>query len=313
MSPAYRYRYAGLEIASWMPLPELDPGRGGTVDVNIVRASVPPAAGTDTDVGFHANLPDGCMLEIAHCARFAVTGGNTVAVELLGDPAPQFVRLYLLGSVFGALAHQRSLVPLHAGAIALGGGAVALVGRSGAGKSTLTALLADAGAQAFLCDDVCPLTVSDDGDAMAWPGVARVRLSEEAWAVVGGTGNGFEDQDPFGKRARPPPWPRPHAALPLQALLVLGTQPSVTTPRLRPATPRELLAALLEHTYRPGFMPSARRAAHLRACAALARRLPAWHLTRTWGLARARSDASGLLEALRASLADALGRRAARA
>jgi hypothetical protein len=92
--------------------------------------------------------------------------------------------------------------------------------------------------------------------------------------------------------------------VPLRGLLILSMDGALAAPVLTPAGPREVLSALVTHTYRPSFVPAGRRGAHLRTCATLAARLPGWHLTRPWGLARAPEDAGGLVEALGALLAE---------
>lgn len=296
MSGPYRYRYAGFEIASWMPLPELDEGRGGATDVHIVHEPVSRPAGAETPFGYYAEIPRGAVLEIPACARFAITGGDTVAMEVLGDPDPILLRLYLLGSVLGALLHQRGVLPLHAGAVALEGRAFALVGGSGAGKSTLTALLATAGA-AYLADDVCPIGARDVQTPAVWPGVKRVRLSLEACEALA-LGDATGHADPFGKRILDPPWRRPDGPLPLCGLLILRTDGALEAPQLVPASVREVLTALVAHTYRPTFIAADRRGAHLETCTALAAQLPGWHLARPWGIERAPKDTPELLRAL---------------
>jgi hypothetical protein len=298
MTAPHRYRYAGIEIASWLPLPGLDPSDGCPPEVHILRAAVPRPAGGQTPFGYFAQIPHGIVLEIPDCARFAITGGDTIAMELLGNPAPDFLRLYLLGSALGALLHQRGVLPLHAGSICIEDRAFALVGESGAGKSTLTALLAAAGAS-YLADDVCPVGMAGTAQPVVWPGIRRVRLSPEACNLLVPSG-GAGDADPFGKHILEPPWHRPDRPVPLRGLLILHTDDALQAPRLAPAPAREVLAALVAHTYRPTFLTPQRRGSHLAACAALAARLPGWHLVRPWGLEQARQDAAELLRALSA-------------
>lgn len=296
MSPPLRYRFAGIEIESWLPLRELDPGSAALPDVRIVRAPVPRPPGTVTPVGYYAELANGAVLEIPDCARFAITDGKTITVELLGDPDPHFLRLYLLGSVLGALLHQRGVLPLHAGTVAFAGGAVALVGESGAGKSTLTALLSAAGA-AYLADDVSPIEVLSSGAPSVWPGVNRLRVTPE---VCGGVGLDTRAAylDPFGKLVFDPPWLRPSAQVRLRGVLILRMDDALAEPQLTRATPREVLGTLIAHTYRPEFIPADRRGAHLRTCAGLASRLPGWHFVRPSGLSRAGKDAVALMGAI---------------
>ena len=94
------------------------------------------------------------------------------------------VRLFLLGSAFGVLLHQRGLLPLHANAIEIDGRAVAFMGPSGAGKSTLAAWFHD---RAFrvIADNVCAISRNSEGRRQAAPGLPRLRLWAEALELMG--------------------------------------------------------------------------------------------------------------------------------
>ncbi len=62
---------------------------------------------------------DRFLLAIPGVAAFHVHGGREIIIQ----PAPQAdaaaIRLFLLGSAFGALLHQRGITPMHGSAVAL--------------------------------------------------------------------------------------------------------------------------------------------------------------------------------------------------
>lgn len=101
------------------------------------------------------------LLTIPAVARFLARDGREVLIVPEADAAAVDIRLYLLGSIFGALCHQNGLLPLHASAVAAGGQVTAFLGDSGAGKSTLAAFLARRG-HAIVADDICLLGERED-------------------------------------------------------------------------------------------------------------------------------------------------------
>lgn len=101
------------------------------------------------------------------------------------------MRLFLLGSAFGALLHQRGLLPLHANAVEIDGRAFAFMGPSGAGKSTLAAWFHRQG-DSVIADDVCVVGFGGDGRSFAAPGLPRLRLWAEALELMGGDSANYD-------------------------------------------------------------------------------------------------------------------------
>jgi hypothetical protein len=97
--------------------------------------------------------PNEFLLKVLNIANFFVSNGNSILIEPAEGADSDSIRLFLLGSAFGALFHQLNLLPLHASVINLYGQAIAISGISGAGKSTLAAAFASKGYE-IISDDI---------------------------------------------------------------------------------------------------------------------------------------------------------------
>ena len=180
MEGSFDYRVFGLKIRSELPLPELfSAGDAAAPDI-LIRSGSVPAAG---EPGLKAE-GDSLVLTIQDVARYRVNGGREIIVDAEPGVPEGNLRLFLLGSAFGALLHQRQLLPLHANAVEVEGKAVAFMGESGAGKSTLAAWFHDRGHR-VVADDVCVVRFDEQGRALAQPGLPRLRLWDEAMEATG--------------------------------------------------------------------------------------------------------------------------------
>ena len=95
-------------------------------------------------------------MQVKGVASFYACHGREVEYAPAPGASQASVELYLNGSVYGAILHQRGILPLHGSSFVEQGRAVMLCGESGAGKSSLTAAFCLDGAE-FLTDDVTPL------------------------------------------------------------------------------------------------------------------------------------------------------------
>jgi hypothetical protein len=276
----YRYRLFGLAIACDLELPELIPDAGaGPADVRVrLGATGAPA---ETSLGLHVEGEE-ALLVVQTIGRFLTRGGREMIVEPAPDVSARNLRLYLLGSAFAAVLHQRGLLPLHANAVVVEGAAIGFMGHPGAGKSTLAAWFHDRGFD-VLADDVCVVTPAPEGRPLAYPGIPRLRLWREALEASGRQASSYDRAfDDMDKYTVPTDLERLLPPVPLSHLYLLEKaegDPGVV--RLEGAAAVE---ALVANTYRGSYVRLiGRTRQHLLACAELARTVPVFRARRRWG------------------------------
>ena len=293
------YSLFGLKVRSEIALPELfaDESRRSP-DVVIRRGSIESTA----EPGLQSRN-GALVLNIAEVAMYEIASGSSIVVDPLAGVPERNVRLFLLGSAFGALLHQRGLLPLHANAIEIDGKAVAFMGASGAGKSTLAAWFHDRGHR-VLADDVCVVRFDGDGLPFACAGLPRLRLWLDAIEQTGREPHGFdrsyvggsEQLDKFDVPLRAPD---PGAGeLPLALLYGLERAERLA---IEPVTGIRAAQTVFDHTYRGDYLAAARgEQSHWESSVRLVRSCPVFRVTRQWDVATFDSDARRLLDHARA-------------
>jgi len=286
--------FGGLRIVSDFPLhglPDCQREVDAGYEVVIRRASIPEEVASTTARflgGEYSGTYNGreVLLVSPSAGRFLVRAGGEILIDLAPSSNDDEVRAYLLGAVFGALCHQRGIVPLHASAIDVADGCVAFVGASGAGKSTLVAALTRRGHE-IIGDDECFLQMGINGDVQAWPGISRIRLWEDAKVALGFHGPGVEREiQGYNKYIVPISPPRnPIQSRPLRQVYQLNRHPTGTTEitRLRGA---DAVEALMQNVYPPGLADCLGYQSNVfTVCTAVARDVPAFRFTRPWNFA----------------------------
>jgi len=124
------------------------------------------------------------LLKIDRVGRYLVSNGNDIVIERAPEASEDDARVFLLGSVLGALLHQRGVLPLHASAIETMYGAVAFAGQVGHGKSTLAAAFHARGYR-VLADDVCAISLDVAGQPLVTPAYPQLNLWADALAHLG--------------------------------------------------------------------------------------------------------------------------------
>ena len=155
----YLYRVYGLTVESEVALPELTSTQNQEPDVQIRFGEVPETL--DNQIGSWS----WCMasssefvFSVQNLAKYHIAEGRRITIErrldLSEGARAADLRLWLLGSAFGALLHQRGSLPLHVSAVKAPGGVWAFTGESGEGKSTLAGFLHKRYGWPLVSDDV---------------------------------------------------------------------------------------------------------------------------------------------------------------
>lgn len=163
------YEIGGLKVKSEFELPTAIPINTAAIegaDVTIkFRERIEPLV--------NAALASECvevgngdfLFRPARGLTFRVQDGREISISRTPEITDSEVNLFLIGSAWGVLCHQRGLLPLHCSAVQFAARAFAFTGPSGAGKSTLAAGLSQRGRR-HLCDDVCVIDVLSDSVAL---------------------------------------------------------------------------------------------------------------------------------------------------
>ena len=183
------YRVYGLSVESELELPELVPIAKHAPQVSICFGSVPESLEEKIfQWSWCEASRNEFLFTIKNVARYYVADGCRITIDRrmgLNSGVPlSDIRLWLLGSAFGALLHQRGLLPLHVSAVQAPTGVWAFTGESGEGKSTLAGFLNKRHGWRLVSDDVC--VIDQNGVApIIQPGPRKLKLWPDAMAHLG--------------------------------------------------------------------------------------------------------------------------------
>jgi hypothetical protein len=176
----YSYTAFGLCFTSEVELPELPGFSGDSCDIEIKTGTVPASLENPLKQTVRFSLAENdFLLTVDNIARYRVQNGNSITIEPAKNATIDEIRLFMYGSAFAALFHQRGMMPLHASTVYDPDGALAFAGNSGAGKSSLSFSLIETGLFKLVSDDITILNYKD-GNITVQPGMPHVKL----WADV---------------------------------------------------------------------------------------------------------------------------------
>ena len=171
------YCASGLSVRSEIAVPGLLPmANDRDPDVTVRLGPVPAGLENASASGPTWQMAgDRFLLRVPGIAGFLLEAGRDITIEAENGTPPGDIVIFLLGTVFGILLHQRGHVVLHASAVRVNGKAVLFCGPSGTGKSTMAAALGTRGFD-LVTDDLCAITMASSGVPVVQPDGRLLKL-----------------------------------------------------------------------------------------------------------------------------------------
>lgn len=249
----FNYRAFGLTINSEIPLPELVPcPEDGKVIIRLGKVPESLLNPVATGVCFQAS-PGKFLLRIENVAVYYVDSGNYIQIEPFPGASEDDIRLFLLGSVMGAVLHLNGLFPVHGSSIEVNGKAVIFSGISGSGKSMLAAAFKNNGNK-ILSDDISAVSFNANQQAIIHPGFPRLKLWHDSLIKLGES----LDNLPRVRNQIDKVWLDANDnfsvnPLPLSMIYMLGMLPAENS-KIEPLRGVDKFNALKNNTYRVNFI-----------------------------------------------------------
>jgi hypothetical protein len=183
-SYSYSYHAYNLDILSQIPIMGFEPKPVIKADVHVRRGEVQESLPDAVNKGvLYQSTETEFLLQVDQVARYHVREGREIVVQLLGHASPADVSAFISGIVFGALMHQRRMLPIHASSVLYQDKCLILAGLSGAGKSTLAASVIQAGGM-LMADDISVIDFTGERAAV-YPAFPAIKIWEDSLKHLG--------------------------------------------------------------------------------------------------------------------------------
>lgn len=140
---------------------------------NVVKPSFPILSRPYLEIGEHE-----FYLDVRDVAHYTSSHGEKVCIVPYEGADVNSIQLFLAGSVFGSILHQRGLLPFHGSSFEYNEKGIIICGTAGAGKSSVTASFCQNGS-CFINDDITPIQVDETGITIV-PIKSRIKLWDDA-------------------------------------------------------------------------------------------------------------------------------------
>jgi hypothetical protein len=268
-------------VSSEIALPGLLPASSAPPAVIVRFGDVPYALdGATTIRSTYQISGDRLLLRVPGIARFLTEAGREITVALEDATPAEDTAVFIIGTVFGILLHQRGQVVLHASAVCVNGKAVLFCGPSGAGKSTMAAALGERG-YPMLTDDLSVITTDAAGTLHVQPDARQLRLWTLAIDKLGLIGRRRTAVRDALQKFHVEPAAASADARPLGPVYILReTRPSMRD-GIAPCHIADTAKLVRRSAYRPSLVHAFRQHAHyLRSAAGIAAQAGVFALNR---------------------------------
>ena len=265
----YYYKLYGLTVASELEIPDAKIVALGQTARNVdVTATLAPVSQDFlhneeyiqiTDAwGYYVQSPRHFFMR-CFGYDFEITDGDSIIVDAhKQDTGNSDLCTFILGSAFGVIGMQRSLIPIHGAAVVTGDASVIITGDIGSGKSALLSSLVMSGYK-YLTDEIS-MVFTKKGKPFVIPSYPQRKIDA---TTAGETGDSISDtamldeggRDKFAVR-RASEWL--DETLPLSCIVevvpLMRRDGAAFTPEIKEITGHESLKLVMRNQYRTQFV-----------------------------------------------------------
>jgi len=187
----FGYRAFSLNILSQLPVIGFESAKIEKAEVYIYEDQVPESLHKIVNKGvlYQSNETE-FLFRLDNVAAYYIRNGREIAIQRFSNASDDEISAFLTGTAFGALLHQRHLLPLHASSVIFNDECLVFAGLSGAGKSTLALALINAGG-ILLSDDISVIDFSGNKPAVC-PAFPFIKIWEDSLKHLGISSTGLK-------------------------------------------------------------------------------------------------------------------------